>query len=266
MDVNEKITLVIPAAGRGTRLFPGANSRPKGMIPINGRPLLEYVLDTGLQLPIGRIVIVISPTGKSIREYFGPTQRGIRIHYAIQDEPRGLADAVSCAEPYVEQLMLVINGDEIFVGGRCGEIYRYFQERQADGVVGYLQTTPDDPRIRLGYGLELGTDGRVRRLVEKPSFTWNGLLGVGVWLLCTDFFTYFPRTPSSRERGERDFVGVIQRMIADGYAMYGMDLGAEFVNVNAREDLMRAEATLKRVAQPVHTYVASGIKMRWIQS
>jgi len=246
VKANGKITLVIPAAGRGKRLFCGNGSTPKGMVPINGRPLLEYVLEAGMQTPIRDIVIILSPTGDSIKEYFGHTWRGIPIYYAIQDEPRGLADAVSCAEPLVAHLMLVINGDEIYVGGRVAEIFDYYQHRDANGVVGYLRTTAEDPRIRLGYGLDVDHDQRVQRLVEKPPCPWNDLLGVGVWLLGREYFRYFERTAIHEERGERDFVAVLQAMVADGRTIYGLDLDAEFVNVTVPEDIVRAEAALSR--------------------
>jgi dTDP-glucose pyrophosphorylase len=244
----ERITLVIPAAGKGTRLLRGAGSIPKGMITIHDRPLVEHVLETGLQLPVSRIVIVISPAGESIRRYLGNMWRGRGIQYVVQPEPRGIADAVSLAEPYVERCMLVINGDEVFVGGCCGDTYSYFRNKKANGVVGYIRTTPGDPRIRLGYGLELGSDQKVHWLVEKPVSAWNDLLGVGFWLLDRSFFACLSCTPVNKDRGERDFVRVIEAMIADGLAIYGMDLKALFVNVNTPQDILKAETVLQTKA------------------
>jgi dTDP-glucose pyrophosphorylase len=256
----ERITVVVPAAGRATRLQRGIGSIPKGMVAIHGRPLLEYVLESGLQLPVSRIVMVISPAGQLIRRHFGNAWRGRRIQYVVQPEPRGIADAVSWAEPYVDRSMLVINGDEIFAGGCCAEAYSYFQEKKANGVIGYLRTKRGDPRIKLGYGLELGPEQKVLWLVEKPASAWNDLLGVGFWLLDRSFFSCLARAPINTDRGERDFVSVIETMIGDGLAVYGLDLKASFVNVNTPQDLVQAERILQ--ARPAeHRPPESGLRV-----
>lgn len=236
------ITLVVPAAGRGTR-FPYINDVPKGMIPVCGKPLLEYALRAGLDLPINRIVIVISPAGSVIRDHFGGSFNGIPIHYVTQAEPRGLVDAVSMAEPYVSDWLVVINGDEIFTHCRHRDIMYFVQENQATGVVGYLHT--DEPRrIQIGYGMTLAADGRVETLIEKPKTTWNDILGVGTWLHRADFFDYFRRTPVDPVRKEKDFVRVVQLMVDDGQRIFGFDLAGEFFNLNTPADLEKAEAAL----------------------
>jgi dTDP-glucose pyrophosphorylase len=239
------ITLVLPAAGRGSRLLGDVSSTPKGMIPVCGVPLLQYALDVGLEVPISRIVFVISPKGQPIREHFGSSYRNTPVHYAIQAEPMGLAHAVSMAEPYVKEWLLVINGDEIFSNCRHAGMPEFVARNGAEGVVGYLHT-PDHRRIQIGYGMTLGPDDRIETLIEKPKTTWNDILGVGTWLHRADFFDYFRRTPIDPARRERDFVSVIQLMVNDGQRIFGFDLEGEFFNVNGPEDLKNAEAALHR--------------------
>jgi len=239
------ITLVIPAAGRGSRLFGNTNSVPKGMIPVQGTPLLRYVLDVGLDMPISRIVMVINPHGQAIPEHFGSSYRDTPIHYVVQLEALGLAHAVSMAEPYVTEWLLVVNGDEIFANCCHAKMKEFVEQNNADGVVGYLHT-PEPRRIQIGYGMNLARDGRVERLIEKPKTTWNDILGVGTWLHRADFFDYFRRTPKHPIRNERDFVSVIQLMVDAGQRIYGFDLQGEFFNVNTPKDLDTAEAALGR--------------------
>jgi dTDP-glucose pyrophosphorylase len=239
------ITLVVPAAGRGSRLLGDANTIPKGLIPVCGTPLLQYVLDVGLDLPISRIVMVISPRGQAIWQHFGPSYRNTPINYVVQPEPLGLAHAVSMAEPYVKDWFLVVNGDEIFSNCCHNRMKEFVEQSSADGLVGYLHT-PEPRRIQIGYGMSLALDGRVEKLIEKPKTTWNDILGVGTWLHRADFFDYFRRTPIHPVRNERDFVSVIQLMVDDGQRIYGFDLDGEFFNVNRPEDLDSAEAALGR--------------------
>lgn len=237
------ITLVIPAAGRGSRLCGDDASIPKGMISVCGAPLLEYVLNVGLEAPISRIVMVLSPKGGLIRQHFGSSYRGIPVHYVIQPAPQGLAHAVSMAEPHVKDWLLVVNGDEVFVDCCHDKMKTFVEQHRAEGLVGYLRTK-ELRRIQIGYGMTLAADGRVEQLVEKPKATWNDILGVGTWLHRSDFFEYFRRTPLHPVRNERDFVAVVQLMVDDGQRIFGFDLEGEFFNVNTSDDLSRTEAAL----------------------
>jgi dTDP-glucose pyrophosphorylase len=239
------ITLVLPCAGKATRLLGNTNCIPKGMIPVCGIPLLQYALDAGFRLPINRTVMVISPNGQAIPQYFGASHGGAPVHYVIQPEARGIADAVSMAEPFVKDWLLVVNGDEIFANCCHAEMEEFVEQNSADGLVGYLHTR-DLRRIQIGYGMSLALDGRVEKLIEKPATTWNDILGVGTWLHRANFFDYFRKTPFNEIRNERDFVDVIQLMVDDGQRIYGFDLRGEFFNVNRREDLENAEAALRQ--------------------
>ena len=239
------LALVIPAAGRATRLLPETQNAPKGMLLLANRPVLECVIDVGMQLPIARIVLITGDHGQIIREHFGTSYCGVPIIYVTQKEQKGLAHAVSLAEAHVRDLMLVINGDELYLNSRHSEMLRLLKKKPLDGVVGFLRTSNPD-LIRGTYGMDLAEDGKVTRVVEKPSAPWNDVLGVGTWLLNCDFFHYFGRTPIHRVRLERDFVAVIQQMVDDGKAIYGMDLHGDYFNINTAEDKQKAELALTR--------------------
>jgi NDP-sugar pyrophosphorylase family protein len=245
------LTLVIPAAGRGSR-FPRDNPRtPKGMILVAGKPILEFVVMAGLQSPANRIVFVISKDGDAIPEYFGCTYEGVPVSYVIQTESLGLAHAVSLVERHVSEFMLIINGDEIYLKTLNSLMCDYLAEVSADGLVGYLRTS-ESHHIRRGYGMTLDPSGRVLKLIEKPRETWNDVLGVGTWIVRAEFFDFFRRTPFNELREERDFVEVVQLMVNEGRAMYGFDMKGDFVNINTPADLVRAEAALAENFKLLH--------------
>jgi UDP-N-acetylglucosamine diphosphorylase / glucose-1-phosphate thymidylyltransferase / UDP-N-acetylgalactosamine diphosphorylase / glucosamine-1-phosphate N-acetyltransferase / galactosamine-1-phosphate N-acetyltransferase len=237
------LTLVVPAAGKGSRLAQSTAGKPKVMMNVAGKPVLQFVLDAGLQAPLSRIVIIVGSDGTDIKDFFGTSYRGIAIHYVTQSAALGLAHAVSLAESCVPDTMLVINGDEIFLDSRHLEMFRFMTEKDADGVVGFLETSESE-RILMGYGLDLGPDGRVEKLVEKPNAAWNNILGVGTWLVRRDFFDSYKCTPISEARRERDLVSVIQLMVDRGRRIYGFNLMGTFINLNRPQDLLRAEAAL----------------------
>jgi NDP-sugar pyrophosphorylase family protein len=215
------------------------------MLDIAGRPLLEYVLKAGITHPVDRIIIVISPRGEVITWHFGDSYNGIPIQYVIQPEPLGLADAVNCAAQKVSGPMLVINGDEIYIGGKHPRMTEFLQAHAADAGLGFLRTKNPD-RIRRGYAIDMESDGRIVKLVEKPTQIWNDVLGVGMWILPREYSYFYYLTPFHVLRHERDLVGVLQFMIDNKLSVYGMDLECLFFNVNTSMDLEAAESALKK--------------------
>ncbi len=240
------LTLVVPAAGRGSRLSAVCRGRPKCLIEVGGRPILHYAIDAGLLAPVDRIVIVVSPAGGEIREAIGRHYAGVPVTYVEQAVPLGLAHAVTMAAPHVVDAMLVVNGDEVYVDSQHDWAWTDFHDNAADAVIGYRHT--DDPRrITIGYGLDVAADGRVLRLDEKPARPWNDVLGVGTWFLRRSWFDRYASTPVNPQRGERDFVAVIQAMLETGCRVRGCELGGRFFNINTEADLEWARSALRPV-------------------
>ncbi|MFW6385460.1 MAG: sugar phosphate nucleotidyltransferase, partial [Halodesulfurarchaeum sp.] len=88
---------VVLAAGRGTRLQPLTDAKPKALVEVAGRPLLSYVFDALRDLPVHEVVVVIGYRGEDIIDYYGHTVDGIPVTYTEQEAPRGLADALVAA-------------------------------------------------------------------------------------------------------------------------------------------------------------------------
>jgi len=104
---------VIPAAGRGSRLFPRGSEAPKGLVDVGGRPLLLQLLER-LRLSVSDVCIVVDDLEGPIRERIGTRQNGIRVHYVVQPEPLGVGDAVLRTHALVRSAFLVVMGDVYF--------------------------------------------------------------------------------------------------------------------------------------------------------
>ena len=103
---------VVLAAGRGTRMRPLTDRRPKPLLPVGDRPLLERVFDTAADV-VDEFVVVTGYRGEAIRETVGDSYRGHPVHYVEQAEALGTAHAVAQAEPVVDDDFLVLNGDVV---------------------------------------------------------------------------------------------------------------------------------------------------------
>jgi NDP-sugar pyrophosphorylase family protein len=105
---------VILAAGQGTRIGSLTYNRPKVMLQVANKPILEHIICSARDTGIHEFVIVVGYHSETIKEYFGDgTSFGVNIQYALQEKQRGTADAVRAAEAYVDKRFIVFNGDII---------------------------------------------------------------------------------------------------------------------------------------------------------
>ena len=106
--------VLIIAAGEGTRLQPLTYTRPKPMIPLLGKPMLEHIIQQLQVLGHTEIILVVGHQRQKIEEYFGTGNNlGVSLEYAVQKERKGEADAILCAESYLkdESMFLMLDGD-----------------------------------------------------------------------------------------------------------------------------------------------------------
>jgi len=85
---------VVLAAGRGTRLRPLTDDRPKGLVDVGGKPLLDYPLETLVDAGVDELAVVVGYRSDDIRQHYGDRFRGVPITYTRQDEQLGLAHAL----------------------------------------------------------------------------------------------------------------------------------------------------------------------------
>ena len=107
---------LIPGAGRGTPLGEHAETQPKGLAEIAGRPLLAHVFETAVDAGADELVVVIGYEGAQIVDHFGDSFAGIPITYVHQRARLGLGHAMLQAGPHIDGRFLLLNGDNVFAG------------------------------------------------------------------------------------------------------------------------------------------------------
>ena len=130
---------VILAGGRGTRIDTLSVSRNKCMVPVKGRPVIEYSLDCATNTDVEEIVVVVGHRAEEIMNTYGNRYNDQRIKYVIQWEQKGLVNAIECAREVIAgDDFLLLLGDEILLNPRHQAMIDAYRESDCIAICGIL--------------------------------------------------------------------------------------------------------------------------------
>ncbi|MEM2557387.1 MAG: sugar phosphate nucleotidyltransferase [Candidatus Bathyarchaeia archaeon] len=206
---------VVLAAGEGQRLRPLTFTRPKHMIPVGGRPILEHLINALKAAGLGDILMVVNYRAEVIREYFGDGSRfGVKIDYVNQKGILGTADAIGAARGHVgDEDFLAVNGDLLLSADTIKMVVRVHEEVKPTATLAAVYT--ENPER---YGILIVDGGRVTDILEKPkpeNLPPKSLVNAGIYVFSSKIFDFIDRTEPS-VRGELEITRSIQLAIKGG--------------------------------------------------
>ena len=194
---------VVLAAGEGTRMRPLTEDRPKPMLPVAGRPLVEHTVAAAVEAGASRVVLVVGYEADAVRAHFDDDYRGVPVEYAVQSEQRGTAHAVRAARDELEDApFVVLNGDALYDVPSLGELY----EREP-AVGSFRVGNPSQ------YGVLDVDGGLVGGVVEKPADPPSDLINAGAYAFPAAALSWLDVGES--ERGELELTDVLDRACAE---------------------------------------------------
>ncbi|PJB15629.1 hypothetical protein CO116_03445 [Candidatus Falkowbacteria bacterium CG_4_9_14_3_um_filter_38_19] len=181
---------VILAAGESSRFWP-LNQRHKSLLKIMGKPLIWYTIESLKRVGIKDIIIVQGPK-RDVEEELKNYQLGIEIKYVIQPEPKGMGDAVLCAQSLISGPFFVLHAHKVNVGDFVKPIIEKFQETKAELI--FLGIKTDQPWL---YGMLKLEGDKAVGLIEKPEKGKepSDIKAIGIYLLPQKFFEYYKKVP-----------------------------------------------------------------------
>ena len=180
---------IIMAGGEGSRLRPLTCGRPKPMVPLLNRPVMEYCVDLLVKHGIHDIGVTLQFMPGAIQEHFGSgSERGVNFHYFVEETPLGTAGSVKNAGSFLDQTFVVVSGDALTDLDLTSALKFHRDNRSLATLVLTRVSCP------LEYGVVItGQDGRITRFLEKPAWgeVFSDTVNTGIYILEPEVLEYF---------------------------------------------------------------------------
>ncbi len=221
------------AAGRGVRMLPLTLERPKPLVEVAGKPLIEYVLDA-LPSEIDEVIIVVGYKADMIQAHLGDSYKDKKIRYVHQWMPAGTAHALSLARPFLSGRFMLLNADDI-LGAEA------LREAIAHPLA--ILVSPHEHPKKFGV-VKIRENGTLEEIQEKPEHPATNLVSTGTMVLDDRLFSYeAPR----HDNGEYYMTDPLEQLAREHEVFVITE--PVWLPVGCPEDIPVAEARLKEIEE-----------------
>ena len=233
---------VILAAGEGQRLRPLTATRPKPLLPVAGKPVLEHILTALQKTKIKEILIIVGHQKEQIIKHFGNgTKFNLKITYKEQKELLGTAHATDIAKDFVgSDNFLLIYGDVLTSKQNYLKIIEVFNKESPSALITTYKV--EDASL---YGIIKTKNNQVIEIIEKPDpeEAKNQHINAGIYIFTPKIFNAIKQTQKSK-RGEYELTDSVQQMIKQGENILAQKLENWWIDIGTPWDLLDANKLL----------------------
>ena len=237
---------VILAAGEGQRLRPFTVTKPKVMLSVADKPILQYVVESLAQNGIRRLVIVVGYRREQIFDYLGSGEQfGVDIVYITQEGQLGTAHALAQARDAVKDEFLVLPGDNLIT---------------ADTIARFVNIKPNAVLMKkvdntVRYGVVTTEGSMVKDIVEKPKEAMGNMVNTGIYAFNREFFDFIGE--------ELDIPDVLNNMLAQGQAINAQETVGTWLDVVYPWDILSLnEIVLKQIPANLGGTIEEGVSVK----
>jgi len=237
---------VILAAGEGQRLRPFTVTKPKVMLSIAGKPILNYVVEALAQNGIRNIVLVVGYKREQVFDWLGSGEQfGVDVTYITQERQLGTAHALAQVEAVVENEFLVLPGDNLI---------------EADTIAQFVAIKPEAVLVKrvdnpTRYGVVTIENGLVKDIVEKPKEAKSNIVNTGIYALTTEIFNFI--------EAELDIPNALNSIIAQGYPVNVLETDGTWLDAIYPWDILSLnEAVLCQIPASLGGTIETGVAVK----
>lgn len=236
-----KLKAIILSAGEGSRMRPLTLTKPKTMLPVAGKPIIQYNIESLRDNGITDILLIVRYKEEIVRNYFGDgCDFGVNISYKTQKDFLGTANAISYGEDFIDDSIIVLNGDIILDDEIIHEIIKKYNYLSPDTLM--LLTEVEDPSA---FGVVEIENGNIKNIVEKPKREEapSNLVNAGIYIFNKDIFDKIRETEIS-ERGEYEITDSVSLQIEDNKKVIGHKTSKDWIDVGRPWELIEVNEEL----------------------
>lgn len=236
-----KLKAIILSAGEGSRMRPLTLTKPKTMLPVAGKPIIQYNIESLRDNGITDILLIVRYKEEMVRNYFGDgSDFGVNIFYKTQKDFLGTANAISYGEDFIDDSIIVLNGDIILDDEIIHEIIKKYNYLTPDTLM--LLTEVEDPSA---FGVVEIENGNIKSMVEKPKREEapSNLVNAGIYIFNKDIFDKIRKTEIS-ERGEYEITDSVSLQIKDNKTVIGHKTSKDWIDVGRPWELIEVNEDL----------------------
>ena len=236
-----KLKAIILSAGEGSRMRPLTLTKPKTMLPVAGKPIIQYNIESLRDNGITDILLIVRYKEEIVRNYFGDgSDFGVNISYKTQKDFLGTANAISYGEDFIDDSIIVLNGDIILDDEIIHEIIKKYNYLSPDTLM--LLTEVEDSSA---FGVVEIENGNIKNIVEKPKREEapSNLVNAGIYIFNKDIFDKIRETEIS-ERGEYEITDSVSLQIEDNKKVIGHKTSKDWIDVGRPWELIEVNEEL----------------------